>query len=126
MGDTLYQWCEEKKLLHPDLELKCDELYKGDSESDDTGLKQIFTDAVQKALNNNTIKKEISNKITQVADLEKLIEDKNYTTHERRLEELQKLEKKYYLKMVGMIILLVTAILMVIVLIYNFFFLKKK
>lgn len=126
MPNTLYDWCEEKKNRHPELNFDCTVLGT-EASSNDTFLIDMLTTSMQgKIKNSDNLTNEIAIKRRQVSDLENMITDKNYLTHERRLEELQKLEKKYYNRMVYMIIFLVVAILMGILLIYNFFFLKKK
>ena len=126
MPNTLYDWCEEKKNRHPELNFDCSVLGTKAS-SNDTFLMDMLTTSMQEKIkNSDNLTNEIAIKRRQVTDLENMITDKNYLTHERRLEELQKLEKKYYNRMVYMIIFLVVAILMGILLIYNFFFLKKK
>lgn len=124
MPNTLHDWCEEKKNRHPELKFNCEKL-NDKSSSDDTFLMDMLTTSMQEKIK-EPLTNEIAIKRRQVSDLENMITDKNYLTHERRLEELQKLEKKYYNRMVYMIIFLVVAILMGILLIYNFFFLKKK
>ena len=127
MPNTLHDWCEEKKNRHPELNFNCSILEGKGSSAKDTFLMDMLTTSMQEKIKNSVnLTNEIAIKRRQVSDLENMITDKNYLTHERRLEELQKLEKKYYNRMVYMIIFLVVAILMGILLIYNFFFLKKK
>ena len=70
--------------------------------------------------------KDMAEKRKQIADLRELITSKNYDTHERRHQELQKIASRYYTNLISYIVLLVVAILMGIVLIYYFFIYRKK
>lgn len=131
MGDSLHDWCIEKKQEHPELKFNC-------SSMDDTtttsslDLTEILTKSVINKLKNDRdnqkdeVDKEIIEKRKQVENLKGLIHTKNYDTHERRHQELRKMANKYYVNLIIYIILLVVAILMGIILIYYFFIYRKK
>lgn len=131
MGDNLYEWCLEKDNEHPDLELDCSSLASGYDDSDlGDELVAMITTSLKKKLDGGDLEKQLDNDIVvkrkQVSDIKKLLETKNFLTHERRHQELKKISKSYYEKMVIMIILLAVAIIMGIILIYYFFIFRKK
>ena len=131
MGDNLYEWCEEKRIEHPDLKLDCSSVADEDTK-DGLGdeLVRMITTSLKNKLDNGILEKQLDNDIVvkrkQVSDIKNLLETKNFLTHERRHQELKKISKSYYEKMVIMIILLVVAIIMGIILIYYFFIFRKK
>tara|TARA_Y100000590_G_scaffold445657_1_gene578106 strand:- start:1001 stop:1393 length:393 start_codon:yes stop_codon:yes gene_type:complete len=130
MGD-LYDWCIDKRKEHSELNLNCEhpELKPKSStltDSVELELSRMVTKSLYEMNDQNTIKDKIAIKRKQVSDIKQLLETKNYLTHERRHQELQKISKTYYEKMIMMIVLLVVAILMAVVLIYYFFIFRKK
>ena len=131
MGDSLYDWCIEKRTEHPDLNLDCSSVEDEDT-TDGLGneLVEMINTELHKKLTDEAGLEQLDNDIVvkrkQVSDIKNLLETKNFLTHERRHQELQKISKSYYEKMVMMIILLVVAIIMGIILIYYFFIFRKK
>ena len=128
MGDGLYEWCMEKMQEHPDLKFQCSNLESSDTGAEYNVLQEILKESVINRVNNDSqnLQKEIVEKRKQVEDLKNLIQSKNYETHERRHQELQKIANRYYVNLISYIILLVVAILMAIILIYYFFIYRKK
>ena len=130
MGDILYEWCIDKRKEHSDLNLNCEhpELKPKSStltDSVELELSRMVTKSLQDTQPEILIQK-IAIKRKQVSDIKQLLETKNYLTHERRHQELQKISRTYYEKMIMMIVLLVAAILMAVVLIYYFFIFRKN
>ena len=128
MGDSLYDWCMDKKVEHPELTFNCDDLKDGSEEEQEDLLTKILRESVMEKVKNddNALDKDIVEKRKLIADLKELITSKNYDTHERRHQELQKIASRYYTNLISYIVLLVVAILMAIVLIYYFFIYRKK
>lgn len=127
MGDSLYEWCSEKKQEHPELNFTCENLRDPTTGAETDVLTEILKKSViDKFKTSGEVDKEIVGKRKQIEDLKVLIKDKNYDTHERRHEELQKISNRYYVNLISYIVLLVAAILMGIVLIYYFFIYRKK
>ena len=124
MVNSLYQWCLDKQNIHPELKFNCESL------KDDTSvgvgedfLLNILTKEAQDTIQNEgDLDIQIAEKRRLVSDLEALLKEKDYVTQERRMQELQKIDKKYFNQFIIIIILLVTAILMGIVITYNLFF----
>ena len=128
MGDSLYNWCIDKKVEHPELTFNCNDLKDGSGEGQEDLLTEILKKSVMDKLSDNptALDKDMAEKRKQIADLRELITSKNYDTHERRHQELQKIASRYYTNLISYIVLLVVAILMGIVLIYYFFIYRKK
>ena len=128
MGDGLYEWCMEKMQEHPDLKFQCSNLESSDEGGEFNVLQEMLKKSVIDRVTDDTenLKKEIVEKRKQVEDLKNLVQSKNYETHERRHQELQKIANRYYVNLISYIILLVVAILMAIILIYYFFIYRKK
>ena len=124
MVNSLYQWCLDKQNIHPELKFNCESL------KDDTSvgvgedfLLNILTKEAQDTIQNEgDLDIQIAEKRRLVSDLEALLKEKDYVTQERRMQELQNIDKKYFNQFIIIIILLVTAILMGIVITYNLFF----
>ena len=126
MGDSLYNWCMDKKVEHPELTFNCDDLKDGSGGGQEDLLTEILKKSVMDKVSKTQFDKNMAEKRKQIADLRELITSKNYDTHERRHQELQKIASRYYTNLISYIVLLVVAILMAIVLIYYFFIYRKK
>jgi hypothetical protein len=122
MVNSLYQWCLDKQTIHPELKFNCESLDDGTivGEGEDFLLGILTKEA--STLEEDDLNIQIAEKRRLVSDLEALLKEKDYVTQERKMQELQKLDKKYYNQFLTIIILLVTAILMGIVITYNLFF----
>jgi len=124
MVNSLYQWCLDKQNIHPELKFNCESL-KDDTSvgvGEDFLLNILTKEAEDTIQNEGDLDIQIAEKRRLVSDLEALLKEKDYVTQERRMQELQKIDKKYFNQFIIIIILLVTAILMGIVITYNLFF----
>ena len=124
MVNSLYQWCLDKQNIHPELKFDCESLNESTSvgEGEDFLLGILTKEAQDTIQDEAKLDIQIAEKRRLVSDLEALLKEKDYVTQERKMQELQKLDKKYYNQFLTIIILLVTAILMAIVITYNLFF----
>lgn len=124
MVNSLYQWCLDKQNIHPELKFDCEKVKDETSvgEGEDFLLGILTKEAQDNIQTVDDLNIQIAEKRRLVSDLEALLKEKDYVTQERKMQELQKLDKKYYNQFLTIIILLVTAILMGIVITYNLFF----
>lgn len=122
MGDTdsLHSWCEA---TIKDTN-KCDDL-KDTVTKDGLDLTQILQEEILKKTDTE-LQNDINEKRRLIVNLKNLIETRNYFTNERKLEELQKIERDVYYNMIFIGLLLGLAIFMGIALIFYFFVFRSK